>query len=231
MPPQRRFPRLVLPGLPDGFEIRVREVDAEIPEIRAVSERQELVIVGNDNDGVASSFAIRSDDSGRGTHLEYAPIAKPGAGRSIPVGDAFRRCPARGSQRIDRRYNCGIELENARGDTSAVRLYSPDLDPATGGTLILIYLKNYAIFGEHKVAEYWLKLRRENGVWKLYSAYGPPGRPIGGLFLHRASRGIGSVTGCLDQACPAEWSRRGRERNEGLPPVWPNASFRRYRRY
>lgn len=227
-PPDRRIPRLNLPQLPDGFGAEIREVDTEVPSIRAVSERQELVIVGNDNDGKPSSFAIRSDSSGRGTHLEFGPVSEPGNARSLPFGDAFKRCPARGADRLDRRRACGVELEHARGDTSAVRLFGPDLDPVTGGTLILIYLKHYAIFGSHKVGEYHLRLAKVNGDWKLYAA-SVPGRPIGGLFLHRASRGIGSITACLDRVCPAEWSRRQREQNEGLPPVWSGQAIRRYR--
>lgn len=206
-----------VPGVPDSED--------SVPEIPSLAEIQELVLVGNDNDGKPSRFSVRSDSNGRATYLEYAWVADPQHGKVVPLGAGIGTCNARGPSRLDRRKGCGIELEHARGETSATRLFSPDLDPATGGTLVLIYLRHYAIFGEHQVSEYWMRLKREGDVWKLYAYGGPETRSIGGLFLHRASRGIGSITACLDRPCPGEWSRRDREHNEHLPPIWGQWSY------
>jgi hypothetical protein len=218
---------LSLPSLPFEFAHTGGPDSEPIPTYKAIQEIQELVEVGNDNDGKISRFAIRSDSAGRATHLEFGPISEPRNVRLLPIGPAMRTCNARGASRLDRKRNCGVELEHARGDTSATRLYSPDLNAETGGSLVLIYLKHYAIFGEHEVKEFWMYIRKDGDVWRLYAS-AVPRRAMGGLFLHRGSRGIASITACLDSACPAEWSRRPREQNENLPSVWIPA-YRRHR--
>ena len=195
------------------------ELDAA-PPIGAVAQLYHVATLDNDNDGLRFVLSVRTDESGRLTQLRNFNAANPNDGKVFDVGPAISRCTATGADRLDRRRGCGVEMEHARGDTSAIRLFTPNFDPATGGRVVLFYLKRYAIFGSHEVGTLELALRKVNGEWALTMDTGGRTRRVLGLFVHRASRGIGLITSCLDASCPGEWARRNRESNDGLPPVW-----------
>lgn len=201
------------------------ELDATF-ELGAVVESHHLATLDNDNDGIRFVLSARADASDRLTQLRNFNAVNPSDGKVFDVGSAMSHCAVGGAAVLDRRRACGIEVEHARGDTSAIRLFTPNFDPAVGGRVILFYLKHYAIFGSHKVGALELAMRKSGETWELTLDSGGRPRRVLGLFIHRASRGIGLITSCLDSSCPAEWTRRPREANDGLPPVW--GAFRYY---
>ncbi|MBI4425506.1 MAG: hypothetical protein HY554_17375 [Elusimicrobia bacterium] len=207
------------PALPAAFAPGAGSLQPP-PAVGAVTESVELARIDNDNDGKAARLLAFSDASGELTRMEHLGIDDPSDVRIILAGPEVRRCPVGGSARLDRRYGCGVEIEHATGYTSAIRILSPDLDTRTGGAVVLLTLRHYAIFGEHKVGEHRLRIARQGQGWALFVDAGGAAKRVQGLFLHRAARGIGSVTACVGGPCPRDWARRGREANQRLPPVW-----------
>ncbi|MBI5201040.1 MAG: hypothetical protein HY925_05595 [Elusimicrobia bacterium] len=202
---------------PADFPVPV-EVDAP-PPVGGVAQVYHLATLDNDNDGIRFVLSARTDANGRLTQLLNFNANDSSDGRIYNVGPAMSRCPATGADRLDRRRGCGIEMEHARGDISAIRLFTPNFNPETGGRVVLFYLKRYAIFGSHEVGVVELRIAKLGDDWALVTDYAGRQRRVLGLFVHRLSRGV-ALTTCLDGSCPNEWPRRARESNDGLPPVW-----------
>ena len=186
--------------------------------ISATVETDDLARLDNDNDGKPSMFSVRTQSDGKAISLVYGQMdgSQP---RVVPFDDSLRRCAVQGADRLDKKNNCGAEIEAATGGTSAVRILIPDLDVTRGGHLTIMYLKHYSIIGSNDEAEVDFDVKRVNSLWGLYL----PGtdKRVRGLFLHRAGRGIGLIIACVGSSCPAEWARRDKAQNDDLPAVWP----------
>ncbi|MBI4346432.1 MAG: hypothetical protein HY553_06230 [Elusimicrobia bacterium] len=211
---------IALPLALTGLQVPEPALDLEpAPAIRAANESHHLATLDNDNDGIQFILSARTDAQGRLLQLRHINAHNPADGRVFDVGPAMSRCTVSGAARLDRRRGCGVEMEHARGDTSAIRLFTPGLDPVNGGRVVIFYLRHYAIFGSHDVGVVELWIQRSGDTWGLYTNSAGAQRRVLGIFIHRLSRGV-SLTACVDGACPADWPRRGRDRNDGLPPVW-----------
>ncbi|MBI4423139.1 MAG: hypothetical protein HY554_05400 [Elusimicrobia bacterium] len=209
------------PGSPRPLLLDIRFADLSAGlELGPLVEQQELVRIDNDHDGQPFLMAVRFDEAGALTYVEHYKAVDGSSRRVFEASGALLACPATGARRLDRRYRCGVELDHANGDISSIRLFAPGLDPAAGGPISLIYLRHYAFFSEHKVGELHLEIGREQEGWGLFIRHGGARKRVQGLFLHRASRGIGSIVACVGGPCPPEWSRRHRHANDHLPSVW-----------